>query len=134
MGQTGGCRCGAVRYETEGQPIHSTLCWCDACRGSAGATTVHWTLFARDQVRIEGEPRAYESAPETVRQFCGTCGTGLFYLNDTIFPGQIDIQGATFDNQDAFAPQAHIQVADAPAWRARMTDLPAFERYPEVPA
>jgi hypothetical protein len=27
----------------------------------------------------------------TIRQFCGTCGTGLFYVNEAIFPGQIDI-------------------------------------------
>lgn len=45
-------------------------------------------------------------------------------------PGQIDIPGATFDDPDAFAPQAHIQVADAPGWMAGIADLPKFDRYP----
>jgi hypothetical protein len=133
MSKSGGCRCGAVRYEASGEPTHSTLCWCKECRGSAGAPAVLWTLFARENVRIEGEPRTYESSPGTMRQFCGTCGTGLFYLNEAIFPGQIDIQGATFDEADAFAPQAHIQVADAPVWITDMAALPKFDRYPSAP-
>lgn len=133
MTKAGGCRCGAVRYEAEGQPAHSTLCWCKECRGSAGAPVVVWTLFAQDKVAITGEPRTYESSPGTVRQFCGTCGTGLFYINEQIFPGQVDIQGATFDEPDAFAPTAHIQVADAPGWMKGMGELPAFERYPGMP-
>lgn len=130
MANAGGCRCGAVRYEVEGTPAHSTLCWCDACRGSAGAPAVVWTLFPRDAVRVTGTPASYESSPGTVRQFCGTCGAGLFYLNEQIFPGQIDIQAATFDDPDAFPPQAHIQLADAPKWMAGMADLPRFARYP----
>ena len=130
MSKSGGCRCGAVRYEVEGDPEHSTLCWCNECRGSSGAPVVLWTLFGREQVRIEGDPVDYESSPGTHRQFCGMCGTGLFYLNEGIFAGKIDIQGATFDEPDAFAPQAHIQTADAPAWRTAMHTLPGFERYP----
>ncbi len=134
MAKSGGCRCGKVRFTAEGEPEHATLCWCAECRGSAGAPAVLWTLFEREKVRIEGAPTDYESSPGTIRQFCGTCGTGLFYLNEQIFPGKIDIQGATFDDPDAFAPQAHIQVADAPAWRERMGGLPDFPRYPGMPS
>lgn len=133
MAKAGGCRCGAVRYEVDGEPEHSTLCWCAQCRGSSGAPAVLWTMFAADQLRIEGAPTTYESSPGTFRQFCGTCGTGLFYRNATIFPGKVDVQGATFDDADAFAPQAHIQTADAPAWRAQAGALPAFERFPAAP-
>ena len=133
MSESGKCRCGAVRYTVEGEPTHSTVCWCAECRSSSGAPAVVWTLFAQDKVRIEGEPRSYESSPGTFRQFCATCGTGLFYRNEAIFPGQIDVQAATLDNPDAFPPQAHIQVADAPAWRAGMAAMPAFDRYPPMP-
>jgi hypothetical protein len=133
MGQTGGCRCGAVRFEAEGAPEHATLCWCTECRRSAGAAAVLWTLFGEEQVRIEGAPVTYESMPGTFRQFCGTCGTGLFYRNATIFPGKVDIQGAAFDDPDAFPPQAHIQIADAPHWRAAAGGLPEFPRYPGMP-
>lgn len=134
MAKSGGCRCGAVRYSVEGDPAHSALCWCSDCRASAGAPVVQWTLFPKDAVAIEGSPVSYESSPGTTRQFCGACGTGLFYLNETIFPGQIDIQGASFDDPDAYPPGIHIQTADAPGWREALNGMPAFERYPPVPA
>ncbi len=74
-------------------------------------------------------PVSYESSPGTVRQFCGTCDTGLFYANEAIFPGQIDIQTATLDNPDALAPQIRIQTVEAPHWFDGFDALPRFERY-----
>ena len=126
----GGCRCGAIRYSAEGEPAHSALCHCADCRRSSGAPMVGWALFPQEAVSVEGTPVTYESSPNTFRQFCGTCGTGLFYRNEAIFPGQVDIQVATLDDPDALPPQARIQTAEAPHWFARFTDLPAFERFP----
>jgi hypothetical protein len=90
-GMTGGCRCGAITYTATGAPAHHAVCHCTECRRSSGSFAVGWALFPRDSVAIEGQPVAYESSPGTIRQFCGTCGTGLFYVNEAIFPGQIDI-------------------------------------------
>lgn len=130
MSKTGKCQCGAISYEVTGQPAHSAACWCDDCRASAGATPVVWTLFPDDAIRISGTPVSYESSPGSTRQFCGKCGTGMFFLSETIFPNQTDIQAGTFDDKDAFPPQAHIQVADAPKWQATQGELPTFERFP----
>jgi hypothetical protein len=130
MTVTGGCQCGAIRYAAEGEPIHHALCHCEGCRQSSGAYVIGWALFPRDRVTISGEPVGYASSEGTTRQFCGTCGTGLFYLNETIFPGQVDIQSATFDDPDAIPPGARIQLADAPRWLAGVEELPGFERYP----
>ena len=133
MGKTGKCLCGAVSYEVAGAPAHSALCWCDRCRHAAGATPVGWALFPNDAVTITGTPVSYESTPGTFREFCGTCGTGLFFRSEAIFPDQVDIQIATFDDADAFPPQAHIQVADAPGWINRHGDMPRFNRFPGMP-
>lgn len=127
---TGGCQCGAIRYAAEGAPVHNALCHCADCRASAGAYVIGWALFPRDAVTITGTPVGYASSQGTTRQFCGTCGTGLFFLNEAQFPGQIDIQSATLDDPDALPPEMRIQTADAPRWMARMADLPAFERFP----
>lgn len=127
---TGGCRCGAVRYTAEGAPEHHALCHCEECRRSAGAPMVGWALFAKDAVAIEGIPTSYNSSGDVERQFCGLCGTGLFYLSETIFPGKIDIQTGSFDDADALPPQACIQMADAPDWVHGLGALPKFERYP----
>ena len=100
MAEQGGCLCGAIRFEVrEGaQPVHHALCHCRDCQRASGAPATSWSLFEKDDVTITGEPASYRSSEHALRQFCSTCGTSLFYLNDQIFPGQIDIQSATFDN------------------------------------
>ena len=127
----GGCRCGAIRYAIEGDPAHHALCLCNECRKSAGAAMIGWALFDRTQVTITGETTRYNSSGDAIRQFCPTCGTGLFYSSESVFPGKIDVQTATFDDPDAVPPQALIQVADAPAWFKEVMTLPQFARYPE---
>lgn len=130
MATTGRCHCGATSFSVEGEPAHSALCFCHDCSRASGAPMVGWALFKQDQVTIEGDPVTYASSEHGRRQFCGTCGTGLFYLSEAIFPGQVDIQISTFDDQQAFPPGSRIQIADAPDWVAQVQDLPGFERFP----
>ena len=130
MALTGRCRCGAIHFSAEGEPSHSALCHCADCRRSSGAPAVGFALFPNDRVTITGAPTAYESSPGVIRQFCGTCGTGLFYRNEAVFPGQVDIHTAALDDPDALPPSIRIQVAEAPAWFAGFAALPAFSRYP----
>jgi hypothetical protein len=127
----GGCHCGAVRYTVSGEPEHSALCHCRDCTHHAGAFMVGWALFGREAVEISGALRDYASSEHGVRQFCPECGTGLFYLNDAMFPGQIDVQVATLDDPAGTPPAAHLQVADDPAWMAEVAALPQFDRYPD---
>jgi hypothetical protein len=130
---TGGCHCGAIRYETADKAIHHALCHCIDCRKAAGAPAVAWALAPADQVTITGDPVWYASSTDGRRGFCGACGTGLFYTNAVIFPGQIDIQSATLDDPDAIPLQGQIQVAERIGWMGHLDRLPAFERYPEAP-
>ncbi|QCB42412.1 GFA family protein [Sphingomonas sp. PAMC26645] len=126
----GRCHCGAISYVAEGEPEHHALCHCGDCRRSAGAPMVGWIAFRSEQVTIAGDPVTYESSASGRRQFCGRCGTGLFYTNAEYLPGIIDVQSCTLDDPEAVAPGAHIQVADRLAWMANVAALPAFERYP----
>ena len=130
MAISGGCMCGAVRYEATGEPQHNALCHCSDCRRSSGAPMVGWALFPQAAVTITGTPRAYNSSRDNRREFCGTCGTGLFFYSESVFPGMVDIQAATFDDPDTLAPSVCIQMADAPKWMAGVGDLPKFDRYP----
>ena len=54
----------------------------------------------------------------------------MFYTNEAVFPGLIDVQAATLDDPGALQPTAHIQVAERISWMATAHELPAFERYP----
>ena len=128
---SGGCHCGAVRYEVQGEALTHALCHCTDCRKSAGAPMVAWTMYPAQAVKVtKGEPKIYHSSENGRRHFCADCGTGVFYTNAVVLPGIIDIQSATYDNPDAVAPQAHIQVAEQIEWMKQAHGLPTFERYP----
>ena len=126
----GQCHCGAVRYEMPAETIHKALCHCSDCRRHSGAPMVAWGLVGKDQLKIDGETKEYASSENGRRHFCPPCGTALFYTNDVIFPGQIDVQTATLDGPDAIAPDAQIQMAERIGWMERLDQLPTFDRYP----
>jgi hypothetical protein len=128
---TGGCHCGGVRYQVEGEAMTHALCHCSDCRRHAGAPMVGWTMYPNAALKItRGSPKTYKSSEHGRRQFCGDCGSGLFYVNDEVLPGIVDIQSATYDDPDAVPAQVHIQVAERIEWMARAHELPQFDRYP----
>ena len=130
---SGGCHCGAVRYEMTAEVAHHALGHCTDSRQASGAPATAWAMAAADQVTITGEPVTYASSEHGRRLFCGACGTSLFYTNDVVFPGMIDVQSATLDDPDAIPLQAQIQTAERIGWMTHLGDLPAFERYPGPP-
>ena len=131
MDITGGCHCGAIRYEAEGEALTHALCHCTDCRRHAGAPMVGWTMYRLDAVKVtKGAPKIYESSKHGRRHFCPQCGTGLFYTNTEMLPGIIDIQSATYDDPNAVPAMVHIQTAERLQWMERAHELPSFERYP----
>jgi len=128
---TGGCHCGAIRYQADGEALTHALCHCTDCRRHAGAPMVSWTMYPKDAVKVtKGTPKVYASSEHGRRFFCPDCGTGLLYENAVMLPNIIDIQSATYDDPDLVQPQAHIQIADRIKWMERAQELPMFERYP----
>ncbi len=128
---SGRCHCGSVRYSVTGEMHHHAVCHCEDCRRCSGALLTAWIAYASESLTVEqGTPKVYHSSEHGERHFCGDCGTGLFYFNEGFLPGIVDIQSATLDNPEDFAPQVHIQVADSLAWEDGLADLPRFERNP----
>jgi hypothetical protein len=131
MPHTGGCHCGAVRYEVSGDPMHVALCHCRDCRKSAGAPMVAWAMFQEAQFRVtQGAAKTHNSSGASMRSFCGECSTGLYFRNAETLPGIVDIQSATLDDPDAFPAGVHIQTAERIGWMEAAHELPAFERFP----
>ena len=126
----GGCHCGAVRYEMPAEIIHHGLCHCRDCRLCAGAPAVGWAGVNKEALKVEGEPMAYQSSEHATRLFCGVCGTGLFYVNEVVLPGLVDVQTATLDDPDSVPAPVQVQVAERIGWMKDAHTLPEFERYP----
>ena len=127
----GGCHCGAVRFEVTGEAFRVGLCHCTDCRRHSGAPMVAWAILEEGQFRVtKGEARAYASSEHGRRHFCPACGTGLWYTNDAVFAGLVDVQLATMDDPAIFQPTEQIQVAERIGWMAEAHTLPKHERFP----
>ena len=132
MIEAGGCHCGNIRFEVEGEVRHSALCHCSDCRLNAGAPMVGWVAYDDTALKItKGQAKEYASSEHGRRHFCPDCGTGLFYYNAEFLPGVVDIQTAVLDNAEKFPPSAHIQTAEQLGWMRDAHSLPRFERFPE---
>ncbi len=127
---TGGCHCGAIRYEITGDVLNHSLCHCVDCRRSSGAPMVGWAMLPDSALTVTGEPSIYASSEHARRYFCIQCGTGLFYSNDALIPGMVDVQTATLDEPEDLPAEAHIQVAERIGWMADVHRLPTFDRFP----
>ena len=129
----GGCHCGAIRYEVDGEPLTHALCHCTDCGRSAGAPMVGWTMYPEVALRVtKGTPKTHASSEHGRRQFCPDCGTGLFYSNAAMLPGLVDIQSGTYDDPEAVPARVHIQLAERIGWMATAHELPGFERFPPM--
>ncbi|HTT70104.1 MAG TPA: GFA family protein [Anaeromyxobacteraceae bacterium] len=104
---TGGCACGAVRYEVHLELSPVAFCHCSKCRrwhGHVGA----YTAVDRPGFRLT-EPRGlrwYTASPAVRRGFCGECGSSLFWSEDGA--PKISICAGTLDAPTGLTPKAHI--------------------------
>ena len=75
---TGGCFCGAIRYQAAGTPFWVGHCHCNSCRRQTGAPVVTFAGYRKDQVKfVSGDRKFYNSSEGVSRAFCGDCGTPL---------------------------------------------------------
>jgi hypothetical protein len=124
---SGGCACGALRYEVRGQPFHSTLCHCADCRRAAGAPAVAWfSVKAAELAFVRGAPALHRSSPPVERAFCGQCGTQLLYRNDA-YPGEVDVTTCSLDDPQALPPRDHTFGARRLHWLKIADDLPVYQ-------
>ena len=97
---TGGCLCGAVRYEAEGEPLFAGYCYCADCRKASGSGSMPFIGFASRAVRFSGQTRQFRSKSfrggDAVRNFCPVCGSLVFGgevgkdKSHTIYAGSLD--------------------------------------------
>ncbi|MFC5547022.1 GFA family protein [Massilia aerilata] len=124
----GGCACGAVRYETAGEPFHRTLCHCVDCRRAAGAPAVAWFSVPAAALRfVKGTPATHRSSPTVERSFCGACGTPLAYRNDA-YPEEVDVTTCSLDDPAAASPRDHTFASQRLPWMRVDDGLPVFPR------
>jgi hypothetical protein len=131
---TGGCLCGALRYEASAEPLYTGNCYCADCRKASGAGFIPFMGFASAAVQFSGETRQFRctSARGTVsvRNFCAVCGS-LVFGGD---PGKDEshtVYAGSLDDPSLFHPQIAIFTKGRPAWAVVPQEVAVFEGLPE---
>lgn len=108
---TGGCRCGAVRFQVAAEPQHISYCHCADCRQATGAPVSAFVGFPADAASFGGDaPRTYINGPVT-RSFCGTCGSPIAYVDSRIGDAVYFMLGA-MDAPHDYKPTQHAYVRE----------------------
>jgi hypothetical protein len=115
---SGGCLCGAVRFEATAPALKPHTCSCKMCQRHTGALTACWVEFPREAVTWNGSagtPATYRSSAWSSRAFCAQCGSSLGAIDDN--PTVALLLGA-FDrpNAQALKPTGHSYVSGRPRW------------------
>jgi hypothetical protein len=134
MKWTGGCLCGAIRYEVRAKPTYVGHCHCDRCRRFSGAAFVTGATFPADAVEwTTQKPTLYPSSPGVDRGFCPTCGSSLTFQR----PGRIFLLIGSLDRPediDMREPRefeaSHTFFPERIPWVHVEDDLPRFDRFP----
>ena len=116
---TGGCLCGALRYEATGAPLYTGYCYCADCRKASGSGFIPFMGFSSSAIRFQGEPRQFWSksyrGTDTVRNFCPTCG-GLVFGGEVGKDDSHTVYAGSLDDASLFQPQMGIFNRDRPDW------------------
>jgi len=128
---TGGCLCGAVRYELNAPMLFGGFCHCIDCRKTSSSHSASMAVPEAALV-VSGETRAYSSpggsGNPVTRVFCPVCGAGI--VSKGARPGVVMLKAGTLDDPEHFKPAAAIYTSQAPSWDAPRPDLPAFPKMP----
>ena len=128
---TGGCLCGAVRFEVTEPLVSSGYCHCTRCQRRTGTAASPGARIAPGSLRVlagEEHIRAYEPADGFAKVFCTACGSSLWSRSQED-PEVFSIRLGAFDDDPGIRPTYRQFVAYAAPWEPIPDD--GLERFPE---
>ena len=129
---TGGCACGAIRYEVSAEPIVMFNCHCRDCQIASGSAYSPTLIMARSAVKLtKGQAAHFERVAESgnvaTRGFCPACGTPLFASSSSA--GEyLGVRASSLDDPSWFRPEADFWVASAQPWDHLDPAIPKFPK------
>ena len=120
---TGGCLCGAIRYEADQAPFDAGYCHCRMCQKSLGNLFGAWVFFNNADFRYTTqEPEWYKSSKSVRRGFCPDCGSPITYMPEGVDFTTIWI--GTLDDPSEFEPKGHGHAESKIPWVDIHANLP----------
>lgn len=112
---TGGCQCGAVRYEIHAHPEEIYVCHCRECRKQSASAFGISVSVVRESVRLisgilERWDRKTDSGHNLQCHFCPRCGTRLWH-GDMQAGRKLSVKGGSLDEPVDISRANHIWVS-----------------------
>ena len=131
MTQSGGCYCGNLRYEIDGEAIFKAQCHCRECQYISGGGPNYFALMPGESFRwTRGASNSFTRSDienPVTRDFCPKCGTHIV----TRRRGQAVLKVGTLDNPAWYdGPSAAIHCADKQSFHVISGDIGTFDRLP----
>jgi hypothetical protein len=134
---TGGCLCGAVRYEAQGKPLFAVHCHCRDCQRASGTGHVPVMGMPKSLFKVTGKTTSYSvkgiTGSNSIRHFCPTCGSLLFGTPE-VAPEAVSLYVGTLDDPSVFRPEAILFRRNRQEWDKIAGGLPEFDTLPVPPA
>jgi hypothetical protein len=115
---TGGCLCGAVRFEVSGPILSAGYCHCTHCQKRTGTGSSANCRVAREGFRLLAGAEslaAFQPPTGVPKLFCSQCGSALF-SGDPFSDAEVAIRLGAFDRDPGVRPQYRQFVDSAAAW------------------
>jgi hypothetical protein len=112
---TGGCQCGAVRYEVIGAPLELYICHCQECRKqSSSAFGISVIVRRRDLQPVQGNVARWSRPADSGHiidcYFCPNCGSRVWH-GDRNRDDTVSIKGGSLDKPIDLTDAVHIWTA-----------------------
>ena len=129
----GGCYCGEIRYEAEGDPLMQAQCHCRECQYITGGQPNMICAMPEAGFKFtKGEPKSFSRSDldsPVSRKFCSNCGTAIGTVAPGL-PGAFIIKVGTMDDPSFFKPQVAIYTKDQQAFHHIADGVASFETVP----
>lgn len=129
----GGCHCGAITFEAEVDPEHTTICHCTDCQTLSGTVFRTSIRATADNFKINGEPKIYvktgDSGAKRAQAFCANCGSPIYATSaGDDAPRVYNIRAGTVRPRDQLIPRLQLWCRSEQAWLPELGSIRKVEK------
>jgi hypothetical protein len=133
---TGGCQCGAVRYEISSPPVELYVCHCRQCQKQSSSAFGISAIFRRPDFRLtQGAVRSWTRDADSGRRvkcnFCPDCGSRIWHEDGEALEPTVSVKGGSLDRPVDLTNAVHIWVSRKLPGIAIPTGVKSFPEEPD---
>ena len=131
---SGGCQCGAIRYDVLGAPELLLACHCTDCQRQSGSAFGMTMVVSEEDFQLtKGDVKTYSLKSAAGRAklgaFCPDCGTRIYHKPEWR-KGMVSIKPGTLDNTSRLEPTLHLWTSSKQPWIIIPEGVEAYETQP----